>query len=56
MKNIMAFKHCRHSATLKPRCANKALQLTSNTPLRFVLRSTELKRYVYKRLKIHTYG
>ena len=25
---------------------NKALQLTSNTPLRSVLRSTELKRYV----------
>ena len=24
---------------------NKALQLTSNTPLRSVLRSTELKRY-----------
>jgi len=27
--------------------ANKALQLTSNTPLRSVLRSTELKRYVF---------
>jgi hypothetical protein len=25
---------------------NKSLQLTSNTPLRSVLRSTELKRYV----------
>lgn len=25
---------------------NKTLQLTSNTPLRFVLRSTELKRYI----------
>ena len=26
--------------------ANNALQLTSNTPLRSVLRSTELKRYM----------
>jgi len=26
-------------------CANKSLQLTNNTPLRFVLWSTEFKRY-----------
>ena len=26
----------------------KALQLTSNTPLRSVLQSTELKRYTFK--------
>jgi hypothetical protein len=34
---------CRNAASF-----NNALQLTNNTPLRFVLRSTELKRYVRK--------
>ncbi len=34
---------------------NNALQLTSNTPLRSVLRSTELKRYVLKTIKFAIY-